>query len=123
MSQKIYSTILLDENDNYLCDGKLPERRMWDKELLKSIVDGEIISKQAAELLPKSIKETAKDITNEVQPTVGITIEEISALSDILIVVRSGAVCKDNFKKFRFTNFKRILREFNLEIWKRITNG
>ena len=119
MSQKIYSTILLDENDNYLCEEKLPHRPLWDKELLKSMVSEEIISKQAAELLPKSIRETARAVTNEIQPTIGITIKEISALSDILIVIRSTKICKGTGKKFRFTNFKRILREFNLEIWKR----
>jgi hypothetical protein len=119
MSNKIYGTILLDENDCYLCDGKLPHRPLYDKSLLTAMVSGEIISKQAAELLPKSITDTALDITNQVEPSVPITVKEIDGLTDILIVIRSTKECKGECKKFRLDRFKRILSTGQLEIWRR----
>ena len=119
MSNKIFSTILLDEEDRYICDDGLPHRQTWDKGLLKEIVRGETISEEASRMLPKSIVAVAYDITDEVEPSTGITIEEISALSDILIVSRSSKPCEGG-KKFRFDNFKRIVKQPHLEIWRRI---
>ena len=119
MSQKIYSTILLDENDCYLCDNKLPHRASFDKGLLTAMVKDEYISKEAGLLLPESIKWQAADITNSIQPTIGITIKEIDALTDILIISRSTKTCRGECKKFRLDKFKCILKTQQIEIWTR----
>ena len=114
---KIVSTILLTQDNCYLCDGELPHRPQFDKQFLSALIEGEIISEEAAKLLPKSMTDKVLDITNEIEPTIPITIKEIDGLTDILIVVRSNMSC--NGKKFRFDNFDRILRTGGIEIWKR----
>ena len=116
----IVGTILLDPFDRYVDEeGNLPSPRpIFDKDLLRELVKGEIISNEGFELLPPSIANVAKDITSKREPTVPITISEIDALSDILIVVRTTKAISGN-RTFRFDNFKMIVKQPSLEIWVR----
>jgi len=115
---KITGTILLDRRDHYVDDeGNLPERPVGDKEWLSALVKGAIISIEAGEMLPPSIRGLAVAITCRVEPTCPITIPEIDALSDILIVVRSSDVTIMSGKVFKFHNFNLILTSKEIEIW------
>ena len=114
----IVSTILLTRDDHYVdSHGILPLRPSHDKTLLRELVRGQIISPEAIEMLPASICNVGVwDNTQE--PTIGITILEIDALTDLLIVSRSNGIILDG-KKFRFDNFTLLVKCTNIEIWKR----
>ena len=115
----IVGTILLDSEDKYTDEvGNMPTSPAMNKVWLKALVKDEIISTQAYGILPKSISKVAKAVTNETEPTTPITIEEIDALSDILIVVRSLSLL-ENGKKFRFDNFSPVFKTELIEIWVR----
>jgi len=114
----IVSTILLSADDYYVDkDGNLPYRPEFDKKLLRSLTKGQIISYDAAKLLPPSIRSRAV-VTDEIEPTIGITIPEIDGLTDLLLVVR-GLDPLGNGKKFRFDRFENIVKLKGLEIWMR----
>jgi hypothetical protein len=114
---KIVATILLDPNDKYICEeNRLPTRPLFDKELLYSLVKGETISQKGWEMLPPSMR--ADVILNDRVEPYPITVDEIGALTDILIVSRSNHSCKDG-KVFRLDKFKLILKQPNLEIYRR----
>lgn len=113
----IISTLLLDEDDNYVySDGLLPHRTTWDKRLLKTFIELGTVSKTGFNLLPPSLREVSTITHGE--PQTPITLKEIDALSDILLVTRGRSRDLPG-KKFRFTNFTRILATQSLEIWKR----
>jgi len=115
----IVSAILLTKDNVYVSKGgSLPKRPSFDKELLRCLVKGQIISKEAAKMLPKSISKTACNITDLIEPEVGITIEEIDGLTDLLIIVRSPH-CVEG-KKFRLNKFRPIVKTKELEIWTRV---
>ena len=114
----IVSTILLSTNNCYVDrQGKLPERPSFDKELLTTICSGQVVSKVGYKMLPPSIKDKVI-MTEQVEPEVGITISEIDGLTDLLLVVRSKQECLGG-KEFRFTNFECIIKDTQIEIWKR----
>ncbi len=114
---KRYATILLDQKDQYVyTDNSLPERPSWDKELLAAMLDGEGISMAGYDILPFSLRKTVSITHGE--PTGLVTIAEISALTDILIVVRSPSY-KQIGKVFRLDNFEPIVKSGELEIWRR----
>lgn len=111
------STILLADDDTYVKDGKLPKGRPdWDKELLTALCDEAVVTHKAYDMLPKSIKSKVYAVEG-LNPTVGVTIPEI-AKSKLLIVVRAG-IKSNGGKKFRFDNFKKIVKSGQLEIWRR----
>ena len=84
----IVGTILLTADRQYVIDeGRLPARGNWDKELLTTLAKGNAVSKEGYEMLPPSIRDLVH-ITGG-QPTFPVTISEIDALSDILIVSHS----------------------------------
>lgn len=113
----ILGTILLDTEDNYISfDGKLPKRPQYDKELLATLVAKNTISKEGYNLLPKSMREVAT--VTEKEPTLPITIVEIDALTDLLLVSRSYSNVKLG-KKFRLNKFEQIAKSGRFEIYKR----
>ena len=117
MSKKIYATILLDEKDHYVYDdGNLPIRPDFDKELLRDIYKNETVTEKGYNMLPPSIRKKV-DITQD-GPTAPVTVPEIDALADILLVIRGKHRCRSG-KVFRFDNFMPILKEGNLEIFRR----
>ena len=117
MSKKIYATILLDEKDHYVYDdGNLPIRPDFDKELLKDIYKNETVTEKGYNMLPPSIQKIV-DITQD-EPTAPVTVPEINALADILLVIRGKHRCRSG-KVFRFDNFTPILKEGNIEIFRR----
>ena len=122
MSQKIFSTILLSADGCYLCDNELPSRIKGDKQFLRAMLTDEIISVRAYKLLPKSIRSVVKSVTNETEPTTGVSIDEIDALTDILIVIRSGKKCEGDCKKFRMDKFELLIRSGQIEIYQRRKN-
>jgi len=112
----ITSTLLLDKNDNYVYpDGSLPTRTQWDKKLLQTFIELGLVSDAGFRLLPPSLKQIATKTLGE--PTCPITIQEIAALSDILIITRSRD--EKVGRRFRLDAFEPILKELRLEIWKR----
>ena len=115
----IVSTILLTKDNFYINDkGELPKRGSHDKNLLTELVRGQTISIKAAEMLPPSIKGLAQVISDKVEPTIGITIEEISALSDILIVSHSNELIIRG-KQFRLDGFELLVKSKYIDIYKR----
>ena len=114
---KIVATILLDPEDKYVCENdRLPTRPLYDKELFSSLVNLETVSKKGYSLLPPSIRSTV-DVSDEIEPY-PVSIDEIDALTDILIVSRSNHNCKEG-KVFRLDKFKLILKRDTIEIWRR----
>jgi hypothetical protein len=115
----ITGTILLTQNNEYLCDDHLPERPQYDKNLLKSLIEFGSVSQGGYDMLPPSLQEIATITHGE--PQTPITVQEINYLSDILMVSRSRSKC-DNGKVFRLDRFEKILEQGQIEIWKRRTN-
>jgi len=87
----IVGTILLTADRQYVIDeGRLPLRGSWDKELLTTLATDQQVSYEGYEMLPPSIREVTS--RTEGEPTFPVTIPEIDALSDILIVSHSYEV-------------------------------
>lgn len=134
------STILLSKNDCYIDEyGNLPSRESvpYDKELLEAFCTNQIVSEKGYRTLPPSISKKVKVSTIRANSTtntgdiidgsdrpdkvnlpitIGITISEISELSDVLVVSRSNEILK-NGKKFRLDSFKLITKQGQIEIW------
>ena len=137
------STILLSKNDCYIDEyGNLPSRESvpYDKELLEAFCTNQIVSEKGYRILPPSISKKVKVSTIRANSTtntgdiidgsdgpdgpdrvnlpitIGITISEISELSDVLVVSRSNEILK-NGKKFRLDSFKLITKQGQIEIW------
>ena len=114
----VVSTILLTRDNKYVKeDGSLPKRPNFDKKLLTELVRGQIISPEAIEMLPASITNVAV-WNNRSEPTIGITIPEIDALTDLLIVSRSNETILGG-KTFRLDNFNLIVTTPHLDLYKR----
>lgn len=107
-------TLLLDQNDNYLVDGHLPERPPYDKAFLKALATGQALTTKGLELLPLSIVTTAYQ-----QGDKGLLtgIREISEEAHLLIVTRSSE--RGIGKKFDFKNFIRRIKMYDIELWVR----
>jgi len=111
--------ILLTDNDEYLINGELPPRPIYDKELLHAFCYGQRLSDNALKILPNSIKNNSMKYENNGCPQpIGITIPEI-ANSNLIIVIRSPYTCNENdvTRKFRFDNHKCITSQGNTELW------
>ena len=113
----IVSTILLSANNCYVDkDGNLPTRPEFDKELLATLLKGQAVSVEGYNMLPPSLKNLCfKNVTQEPYP---ITIPEIDALSDLLIVSRSNDYIVGG-KEFRFDNFTLLVKQPLVAIYKR----
>ena len=111
----LVGTILLTKDNIYLReDGKLPLRPEHDKELLKDICHNGRVSTRGYSMLPPSIQEVVETDDNIL--SVPITIKEL-AVADLLIVSRSLELCRG--KVFRLDNFKCILRDRKIELWRK----
>jgi len=109
----IVGTILLTKDNVYVKDdGSLPIRPAWDKELLKGLIDGGRVSDKAYAMLPPSMRKLVEVDTK--LPNIPITIKEL-ANADLLIVSRSLELCRG--KKFRFENFRLLLKDRKVELW------
>lgn len=105
-------TILLTQNDIYVKeDGSLPSRPKFDKNLLANLAKSNFVSQVGYDLLPKSIQHLVMVNDNYTYP---ITIEELNKCR-ILIVSRSRETAIG--KKFRFDNFKLLVKGRKVEIW------
>jgi len=114
------ATILLTKDDQYLVKGRLPRRPDYDKELLTGLAVGMIVSKAGFDMLPNSIKrEVHCPVGMSKEPNFPITIKEIDGLADILLVVRSLEISGSDSKVFRFDNFELLLKQREIELWKR----
>ena len=112
----LVGTILLTKDNVYVKeDGKLPLRPEHDKELLKDICYNGRVSTRAYSMLPPSIQKVVETDDNVL--SVPITIREL-AEADLLIVSRSFELCRG--KEFRLDNFKLILRDRKIELWRKI---
>lgn len=113
----IFGTILLSNNNRYVdADGKLPERPKGDKQLLKTLVENNLVSQDGYNMLPPSMQKIATITHGE--PTLPVTIREINGLSDLLLVVRSYIVIPGG-KEFRMDNFELISTSGQYSIYKR----
>jgi len=107
--------LLLDKNDNYLINGKLPKRPGYDKALLTALATQQARTVKAAELLPPSIL----NVGNQFGDTgLLIGIREISQTAHLLIVVR-GEDSNEVGNKFRFEGFNKMVSTKELELWVR----
>ncbi|ENT7195310.1 hypothetical protein ACE65T_001804 [Campylobacter jejuni] len=98
--------ILLDQNDRYLVDGRLPIRPECDKEMLTKFLKNEKVSSSAFIMLPESIaKNTIIDDNNYVP----VTIPELGK-ADILLVNRAFDIpgFNDKDKHFRLDDFIKV---------------
>ena len=117
------ATILLTKDDQYLIEGRLPTRPDYDKDLLTGLARGMIVSKKGFDMVPNSIKrEVHCPVGISKEPNFPITIPEISGLADILLVVRSLEIGGSDSKVFRFDNFELLLKQREIELWKRKGN-
>ena len=106
-------TILLSKDNKYIDkDGKLPKRPIYDKDMLRAVVKGGIVSSNGYSMLPPSIKSTCTQADNYTMP---ITISEL-AKCDMLLVNRSDTNLEGG-KIFRLDNFKCIVQEKQIELW------
>jgi len=86
----IVGTILLTSDRQYVINGgQLPGRGDWDKDLLTTLAAGQIVSDEGYKMLPPSIQTVVRQIDKWQEPTFPVTIPEIDALSDLLIVSHS----------------------------------
>jgi len=110
--------ILLTENNVYVSnEGNLPKRPPFDKALLKSIVSGEKVSLQGYETLPPSIQAIIAQGPAQGGDTFPITIPEIGTVK-LLIISRSNVEMEG--KQFRMDNFRRLVKQDQLELWIRV---
>ncbi len=114
----IGSLILTRDNVYVSEEGKTPSRKgvEFDKELLTGLVRGCCVSKKGYMMLPNSIKSEVHCDGREL--TYPITVPEIEAFADILIVVWSNELVRG--KSFRFTNFELLKDQRDISIYKRI---
>lgn len=113
-------TILLDKHNHYVDnEGNLPVRPEGDKELLKTLVSGSILSGHAFKILPKSISSVARGYSS-ISYNVPITIRELSEAK--LLIVHRSPIEIEQGKKFRLDNFKQV-GSGNPEIWIKILNN
>jgi len=113
----ISGILLLTEDNMYVDDrGNLPHRPTYDKALLRTLVSLNTVTHRGYDLLPKSIQEVAT-ISNT-DPTLVLTIQEIDALADFLIIIRSARKVSGG-KKFKLDKFERIAAPGQIELWNR----
>ena len=110
------ASLLLTKNNVYVKeDGTLPLRPDFDKDLLTGLAKGLTVSKAGYDMLPKSIKKEVYHFQTNQQPAFPVTINEIDALADILIVVWSNEIGRG--KVFRFDNFEPLLKQRDISLY------
>ena len=115
------STILLDRKSNYVgSDGNLPKHPAFIKDLIKALIQDSVVSVDGYSLLPYHLQTAVEGVTEGPNVTAAVTIREIAAWSTLLIVVRSDVEVTDG-KRFRFSNFKRLVKHRSIELWVRKT--
>ena len=115
----ITSTILLTSDNFYVNEnGELPSRPPHDKQLLATLCKDQSVSQKAYDMLPPSIREVVK--VTELEPTIGITIPEIDALTDLLIVSRSNELIVRGKKFDLERSFKLLIKDRKIELWGRV---
>ena len=108
-------TLILDQFDNYVYeDGSLPPRTTWDKDWLAFLVSKNIVTDEGRGSLPPSMIKLCNVSTC---PTLAVTIPEIGALADVIIVTRVIKVDSKPFKRFRFDGFECLVKANILEVW------
>ena len=113
----IVSCILLSPDNVYVDQfDSLPDRPDFDKELLTTLCRNMVVSSKGYEMLPPSIRALVIENPSR-EPEIGITIDEIDALTDLLIVVRSKT--RIDGRRFRLDRFEPIVIDTKIEIWKR----
>ena len=115
---KIVATILLSSDDKYADkNGNMTIRRAsFDKNFLSAMISGELLSPAGYRMLPPSMQKLCH--VNDIVEPYPVTVPELDALTDILIVVRSSDVIPDG-KTFRMDKFELLVKQASLEIWKR----
>ena len=102
--------LLLDQNDNYLIEGRLPNRPAWDKNWLKYLCEnanGIIYSPATAKDLPEWAKKPAIDWD------LNLGISTLEAKPDLLLITRSTE--QNRGTKFRLDEWERV----PVEVWRR----
>ena len=102
--------LLLDQNDNYLIDNRLPERPEWDKTWLKYLCDnssGIVYSPSTAKDLPNWAKKPSGDWD------LNLGISTLESKPDLLLITRSEERC--NGKRFRLDEWERV----EVEVYRR----
>jgi hypothetical protein len=112
--------LLLDKENNYLVDGRLPERPSFDKELLKYFVANYTISFRGNKHLPKAWDRHAVVLYPE-HADVLLSISEIDEYADVILVTVSDEnnISAKEKKKFRFDKFTLMLDLGVFRIYKR----
>jgi dihydrofolate reductase len=115
---------LLTENNYYIdSDGKLPKRPTYDKQLLTELIRGETVccGSNTWDSLPQSMKQLVRR-RKCTEASINLGIATLYAHPPkLLIIVRSTEEFDDG-KKLHLTNYKRLLREGNLELYIRRIN-
>jgi len=115
----VVSTILLTSDNFYINeDGSLPMRPDFDKTLLTALAKNNIVSNEGYNMLPPSIKSVVKTSNEQQEPEFPITIREINAFTDLLIIVRSNELIIGG-KQFRLDNFELLVKDRKIELWRR----
>lgn len=110
----LVGTLLLDQNDNYLIEGRLPRRPFFDKAFLKALTTQQQLTEKGKELMPLSIRNVASRMG---EPGLLVGIKEISDRAHLLIVTRSAEAGIGS--KFRFDNFTLQVKTDKIELWVR----
>lgn len=114
------NTILLDLNDNYVdANGNLPERPVYDKELLKAFASNQVVTQKGYDSLPPSMRKLLVVTKDVKEITMAVTIPEISKYSDLLVVNRSTKALV-NGKRFRLDGFKLLTKQGQLELYTKV---
>jgi hypothetical protein len=106
--------LLLNQNNCYLIDNKIPPRPDFDKKFLVELCKGFnlMASENTYNSLPNSLLQNNFSDNYDIH----LGINGINNV-DLLFIVRSQDNSECN-KKFRFNNFKNILKLSEFEIWK-----
>ena len=112
------ATLNLTRDNVYVMEnGDLPSRQMYDKDLLTGLAKGLTVSKAGYDMLPKSIKKEVYHFNTTQEPQFPVTIKEIDALADIIIVVWSNEIGRG--KEFRFDSFELMLKQRDISLYRR----
>lgn len=122
--------VLLDSENRYIINGKLPERPDFDKQFLLSLVKNRVclVSENTIKDLPKSITNSCLEITENgyLNWTVNLGIKTFAEFPpDIFFISRSPSDIgvpksdKDKYFDIYWLNnlYELVIAHHNLEIW------
>ena len=115
---------LLTENDYYINGkGELPRRPIYDKQLLTELLRGEVVccGKNTWDSLPQSMKQLVKR-RKCTEASINLGIATFYEQPPKLLIVVRAINEFDEGKKLHLDNYKRLLREGNLELYIRRVN-